>query len=211
MRGLRINEQWMDDRLQAELLRSLFASHAFSPPLRPFAAELFLADAAFLRSAAWKLAGRSRSWTEEKNRYLNERLDDQIGYLESKGNLSARRLARLGTIFKFSSFGALILGAAAVTSGMNGWKPPSLVGSVLLDFLPNVLPALAAWCLSMIALFEYKRRASLYLQMVERLKIRRTELTSARCRVTAAAAVASCERLLLTELWEWSDTRGKRR
>lgn len=207
----RLHERWMGDRLHAELLRSLLASHGLSPPLRPFAAELFLADVAFLRSAAWKLAGRSRPWSEEKTRYLTERLDDQIRYLESKGNLSARHLGRLETVFKFSSFGAMILGAAAITSGLNGWNPPYLVGSVLLNLLPNVLPALAAWCLSMIALFEYKRRASLYLQMVERLKLRRTELTGARCRVTAAAAVASCERLLLTELWEWSDTRGKRR
>lgn len=207
----RIHERWMDDRLHAELLRSLLASHGFFPPLRPIAAELFLTEAPFLRSAAWKLAGRSRPWTAEKTCYLDDRLDGQIGYLTSKGNRAARRLRRFSRLFKISSFGAMTLGAAAILNGISGGKPPFLVDSVLLNFLPTILPAVAAWCLSMIALFEYKRRASLYLQIVERLRIRRTELTSARCRVTAAAAVASCERLLLTELWEWSDTRGKRR
>ncbi len=207
----RIHERWMEDRLHAELLRSLLASHGFSPPLRPLAAELFLSEAPFLRSAAWKLAGLTRPWTEEKNRYLVERLEGQIRYLDSKGRLAARRLARFMNVFKFSSFGAMILGATAIINGISGGKPPYLVNAVLLNFLPNILPAVAAWCLSMIALFEYKRRASLYLQIVERLEIRRAELNSARCIVTAAAAVASCERLLLTELWEWSDTRGKRR
>lgn len=207
----RIHERWMEDRLHAELLRSLLASHGFSPPLRPIAAELFLSEAPFLRSAAWKLAGRIRPWTEEKACYLDERLDGQIRYLDSKGNFAARRLARFTLFFKISSFGAMIFGAGAILNGLLHGKHSFFVDSVMLNFLPTILPAVAAWCLSMIALFEYKRRASLYLQIVERLEIRRTELTSARSIVTAAAAVASCERLLLTELWEWSDTRGKRR
>ncbi|MEO8617685.1 MAG: hypothetical protein ABI600_21330 [Luteolibacter sp.] len=58
----RIQANWMNDRLHAELLRSLTASHAFAPPLRPFAAELFLRDSAFLRSAAWKLAAQCGLW-----------------------------------------------------------------------------------------------------------------------------------------------------
>ncbi len=207
----RIHERWMEDRLHAELLRSLLASHGFSPPLRPIAAELFLSEAPFLRSAAWKLAGVNRSWTEEKQRYLAERLDGQIRYLDAKGNLASRHLSRLMMLFKISSLGALLLGAAAIFNGLTGGKPPFFVASVLFNFLPTILPAVAAWCLSMIALFEHKRRASLYLQMVERLEIRRTQLNSARSVVTASDAVACCERLLLTELWEWSDTRGKRR
>jgi hypothetical protein len=207
----RIQERWMDDRLHAELLRSLLASHGFSPPLRPIAAELFLSEAPFLRSAAWKLAGLTRPWNEEKTRYLAERLDGQIRYLDSKGNFAARRLVRFTKLFKISSIGAMIFGAAAIVNGLIHGKHSFFVDSVLLNFLPTILPAIAAWCLSMIALFEYKRRSSLYLQIVERLEIRRTELNSARSIVTASDAVSSCERLLLTELWEWSDTRGKRR
>lgn len=207
----RIQERWMDDRLHAELLRSLLASHGFTPPLRPVAAELFLSEAPFLRSCAWKLTGSARPWEEEKSRYLAGRLEGQIRYLESKGNLAARRLSEFMRLFKISSFGALILGAAAITNGLAGGKPPYLVDSVLLNLLPNILPAVAAWCLSMIALFEYKRRANLNLQIVGRLEIQRTELTSSRSAVTAAAAVASCERLLVTELWEWSDKQGRKR
>lgn len=206
----RIRERWLEDRIRAELLRSLVASFGFSSPLRPFAAELFLADAAFLRSAAWKLVGRNRSWTEDKNFYLEERLDGQIAYLKSKGGVAKRKLARYQKVFKLASLGAMIFGGAEVLKGRFHLEPPVWIDAIFLHCLPSVLPAVAAWCLSMIALFEYKRRSGLYLQMVDRLQLRRIELTSARSQVTAAAAIRKCERLLLTELWEWSDARGKR-
>ena len=207
----RIRDNWVDDRMHAELLRSLLASHSFAAPLRPFAAELFQSDAAFLRSAAWRLATQSRPWDEEKNRYVNERLDGQIAYLDAKGNKAARRLGRLQTTFKISSIGAMMLGAAAIPNAIYHWSVPAWVASFLLTFLPTLLPALAAWSLSMIALFEYKRRAGLYLQMGERLRRKRTELLGAKSRVTAASVISACERLLLTELWEWGDADGKRR
>jgi len=205
----------MEDRLRAELLRSLLASHSFSAPLQPFAVDLFQSDAAFLRSAAWKLANRDRPWDEERNRYINQRLNGQIDYLEAKGNVAARRLGRLQTTFRISSISAMILGAAAILNAILkakiGLAVPAWFDSILFDFLVTSLPALAAWSLSMIALFEYKRRAGLYLQMSQRLKIKRTELGGAKCRVTAANVISSCEHLLLTELWEWCDSSGKRR
>lgn len=205
-----IQKTWQTDRLHAELLRSLLASHAFAPALRPFAAELFHTDTAFLRSAGWKLVAACRPWNDERNRYVAERLDGQIDYLESKGNLAARNLARLQGVYKIATFGAISLGATAIVNGLS-WHVSGWINSVLLTFLPTILPAVAAWSLSMIALFEYKRRAGLYLQMSERLRKKRTELVGAKCRVTAANVISSCERLLLTELWEWSDTSGKRR
>ncbi|RYD31759.1 MAG: SLATT domain-containing protein, partial [Verrucomicrobiaceae bacterium] len=208
--GKRLQENWVNNRLRSELLRSLLASHAFSPPLRPFAAELFVSEIAFLRSAAWKLTGHRREWSEERDRYLKERLDGQIGYLESKGNFAAKHLSRLQVMFRISSLGAMILGAAAILNAIFAQIPAGWVDAVFLKLLPAILPAFAAWSLSMIALFEYKRRAGLYRQLAERLRRKREELAGAKSEVTAANVVSSCERLLLTELWEWSD-RGKRR
>lgn len=207
---LRINDRWVDERTRAELLRSLFASHAFAPPLRPFAADLFDADAAFLRSAAWRMIGQRGSWQEEKEQYLLERLDGQIAYLSSKGELAARRLKVFQTVFRIASAGAMTLGAVAIFKGIYQWPVPPAVDRILLMFLPMVLPALAAWCLAMIPLFEHKRRAGLYRQIVGQLKEKRAQLVESKCRTTAAAVVASCERLLLTELWEWAGTRGRK-
>lgn len=206
----RIHKEWTRDRLHAELLRSSLASHPFAPTLRPFAAELFLSDSAFLRSVAWKLLERRASWDSERDRYVAERLDGQIRYLESKGRLAARSRARFGNLFAISSISALVLGAIASLNSMF-WNIQGWVDSILLTFLPTILPAIAAWSLSMTGLFEYKRRAGLCLQMAERLKRKRLELLGARSQVIAANLVSSCEHLLLTELWEWGDTRGERR
>ena len=206
----RINNQWVDDRLRAELLRSLMVSHAFAPQLRPFAADLFHDDAAFLRSAAWQMIGERESWEAERDNYLKQRLDGQIGYLASKGELAAQRLKVFQTAFRIASTGAMLFGAAAIFKGVFKWQVPAAVDRVLLAFLPVVLPAIAAWCLAMIPLFEHKRRAGLYRQMVERLNEKRAELAEAKCFTTGAHVVASCERLLLTELWEWAGTRGRK-
>lgn len=207
----RLSQRWHDDRVRAELLRSLLATHAFSPPLRPFAAELFLSDAPLLRSAAWRLAGSARTWAEEQAAYLTGRLDEQIGYLESKGGKAAKRHARLKLAFKISSIGAMILSAAASLDLLAPFGGKPWIGPLLTNLLPALLPATAAWCLAMIALFEYKRRSSLYKQLIDRLRTKRAALANAKCRVTAADVIASCERLLLTELWEWGESSGKRR
>lgn len=207
----RINDSWIEDRLHAELLRSLLASHSFAAPLRPFAAELFDDDAPFLRSAAWRLIPLRREWHEERTGYLADRLDGQIRYLESKGELAARRLKTFWTMFRIASSGAMALGALAIFAGVSGWQVKEGSNRLWLMFLPTILPAVAAWCLAMIPLFEYKRRAKVYRHMAGQLAKKRTELLEAKCRTTAAAVVASCERLLLTELWEWAGTRGKRK
>jgi len=207
----RINESWMEDRLHAELLRSLLASHCFAAPLRPFAADLFDDDAPFLRSAAWRLIPERKEWNEERTSYLAGRLDGQIRYLESKGEFAARRLKLFWTVFRIASSGAMILGALAIFAGVSGWQTGEGNNRIWLMFLPTILPAVAAWCLAMIPLFEYKRRAKVYRHIAGQLAKKRTELLEAKCRTTAAAVVASCERLLLTELWEWAGTRGKRK
>lgn len=207
----RINDSWMEDRLHAELLRSLLASHSFAPPLRPFAADLFDDDAPFLRSTAWHLIPERKEWSAERNSYAEERLNGQIRYLESKGDIAARRLKAFWTVFRIASTGAMILGAIAIFAGISGWQVNEGGNRIWLMFLPTILPAIAAWCLAMIPLFEYKRRAKVYRHMAAQLAGKRTELLEAKCRTTAAAVVASCERLLLTELWEWAGTRGKRK
>jgi hypothetical protein len=207
----RISDAWMEDRLHAELLRSLLASHSFAPPLRPVAADLFDEDAPFLRSSAWHLIQGRQDWRSARDHYLAERLDGQIRYFTDKGHLAARRLRVFQTLFRITSIGAMILGATAISASVWKWQVPEGINRIVLNFLPTVLPAIAAWCLAMIPLFEHKRRAKVYLRVADQLTEKRAELIEAKCYTTAAAVVASCERLLLTELWEWAGTRGKRK
>lgn len=207
----RINETWREDRLLAELLRSLMASHSFAPPFRSFAADLFEEDAAFLRAAAWRLIPQRQKWNAARESYLRERLDGQIEYLKRQGQLATKRLRIFRIVFRIASMGALILGAIAIIAGIQGHKVAEGSGSFWLVFLPTMLPAVAAWCLAMIPLFEHQRRARAYRRMAEQLGDKKTELLEAKCFTTAATVVGACERLLLAELWEWAGTRGKRK
>lgn len=205
---LRWKERWVRDRVRAELLRSLLASHDPGSPLRPPALELFGREEAFLRTAAMHLVKERHGWEQAKETYLNERVDGQIGYLKAKGELAAKRMAIYGRIFWAASFGAMVLGGVAVFGAFFGMKATTPFGTWL-GFLATILPGVAAWCLAMISVFEFKRRAALYRQLVEELIRLRPKVSAANCASALTRAMNQIERLLLNELWEWQGSREK--
>ena len=201
---LRWQEQWVRDRLRAELLRSLTASHDPGSPLRPSALELFGHEEAFLRSCAMHLVDCRKGWQAARDAYLTERIDGQITYLQGKGDLAARRMRVFGKLFWTASGCAMLLGGVAVFIAfmkvpLPGW----------LAFSAAVLPGLAAWLLAMISVFEFKRRANLYHQLVDELKRLRPKVAAAQCASVVSQAMNQIERLLLNELWEWQGSRKK--
>jgi len=201
---LRWQEQWVRDRVRAELLRSLIASHDPGSPLRPPALELFGREEAFLRSSAMHLVKCRKGWESARDAYLTERVDGQIGYLKGKGDLAAKRMAVFGKLFLVASVGAMILGGVAVVMAflklpLPGW----------LAFSAAVMPGFAAWLLAMISVFEFKRRANLYHQLVDELKRLRPKVAAAQCASAVSQAMNQIERLLLNELWEWQGSRKK--
>ena len=201
---LRWQEQWVRDRVRAELLRSLIASHDPGSPLRPPALELFGSEEAFLRTCAMHLVPHRKGWQAAREAYLTERIDGQIGYLQGKGDLAAGRMAVFGKLFWIASWGAMLLGGVAVVMAfvkvpLPGW----------LAFSAAVLPGIAAWLLAMISVFEFKRRANLYHQLVDELKRLRPRVAAAQCASAVSHAMNQIERLLLNELWEWEGSRRK--
>ena len=205
---LRWQERWIRDRVRAELLRSLLTSHDPGSPLRPPALELFGREQAFLRTAAMHLVPLRRDWKQARDRYLSERVDGQIGYLKSKGELAAKRMAIFGRLFWITSWMAMFLGAFEVTGAFVGARVTS-VWDHQLTFLTAVLPGIAAWCLAMISVFEFKRRAALYRQLVDELQRLRPKVSAASCASAVTSAMNQIERLLLNELWEWQGSRKK--
>lgn len=201
---LRWQQQWVNDRVRAELLRSLLATHEPCSPLYPPALELFGRERDFLRSASMRLVPERKDWQSARDRYLADRLDGQIRYLKSKGDLAGRRMRIFGRIFTAASVGAVVFGAAVVILAFMGLKPWDS-----LSFAADVLPGVAAWLLAMISVFEFKRRATLYHQMVRELERVRPVIASARCASEVVRGMRQAERLLLNELWEWRGSREK--
>ncbi len=201
---LRWQEQWVRDRVRAELLRSLIASHDPGSPLRPPALELFGKEEAFLRTAAMNLVKDRKGWVAARDAYLTERIDGQISYLQRKGDLAARRMAVFGRLFWVASWGAMVFGGAVVISSFFKVSIPGLS-----LFLAATLPGLSAWLLAMISVFEFKRRANLYHQLVNELKRLRPKMAAAQCASAVSRVMNQIERLLLNELWEWQGSRKK--
>ena len=201
---LRWQKQWVRDRVRAELLRSLLVTHEPGSPLRPPAIELFEKEKVFLQTAALRLVPSRRGWQAARDAYLDERVDGQIRYLQAKGDLAGRRMRIFGRLFTIASLGAVTFGAVVVVMSFMGEKPWRA-----LSLVSDVLPGLSAWLLAMISVFEFKRRASLYHQLVGELKRMRPSVASAKCASEVARGMRQVERLLLNELWEWRGTREK--
>ena len=197
-------EHWVRDRVRAELLRSLIASHDPGSPLRPPALELFGKEEAFLRTAAINLVANRKGWEAARDAYLTDRIDGQIHYLQGKGDLAARRMALFGKLFWVASWSAIILGAAVVAAPFFKIELP---GWTL--FLAALRPGLSAWMLAMISVFEFKRRTNLYHHLVDELKRLRPKMAAAQCASTVSQSMNQIERLLLNELWEWQGSRKK--
>ena len=206
---LRFKERWFSDRVRAELLRSVLASHGAGSPLRPTGLDLFTRHAAFLRSAALLLVADRQDWKSARDSYLVSRLDDQLKYLGKQGAHARGRMRFFRRMFYVCSFGAMLLAAAAITCHLAGVEVAKGLGVWGFGFLPAVLPGVAAWSLAMVSVFEFKRRAGLYAQMVEELKRLRPKLEAAECASATAETIYQAERLLMNELWEWQGTRGK--
>lgn len=206
---LRLQERWVSDRVRAELLRSILASHEPGSPLSPPALDLFDRDQAFIRSAALYMVPGRRGWEEARDHYLVERLDGQIGYLRAKGDVARRRMKFFGKLFWTASWGAMLFAGIVVFSNLLEADVPRWWSVWGLGFLPAILPGVAAWSLAMISVFEFKRRAGLYKQLVGELERLRPKLAAAQCASAAAAAMHQIERLLLNELWEWQGPRRK--
>lgn len=205
---LRWQQRWVSDRVKAELLRSLLACHEPNSPLRPSALELFANEEPFLRTSALRLIHMRKGWEHARDEYLNSRLEDQIHYLRSKGEKAANRMRIFGNLFRISSWCAVALGAFVVISAFLNiqFQQPVQTG---LSFTAAIMPGIAAWCLAMISVFEFKRRASLYQQLVEELERLRPKIAGACCASEVSRAMSQIERLLLNEVWEWQGSRGK--
>ena len=204
----RWQERWVRDRVRAELLRSLLCSHEPGSPLRPPALELFGREKEFLRTAAMQLVTQRKGWEAARDAYVVNRVDDQIGYLKKQGERAAKWFRQYRRLFWIASWGAMIFGAYAVTTA---YLHAQLHGSLdgLFNFSAAVLPGVAAWCLAMISVFEFKRRAALYSQLVDELKQLRAKISAANSASAVTRAMHQIERLLLNELWEWQGSRKK--
>lgn len=199
---------WVRCRLVAEISRAAIATWGLPRP-PSFMREIEIPGVQRLVSSLRVLhqnAARHRSESIEgfRDHYLHNRVEDQHAYYTRQ---KAKALPRL-RMLRFAFFATAGLGicltlidAVLLTLGLSIGS--DLMQSFNFDFMPVVLPALAAACVSVISINDFQRRVARYEEMIMLLSVVKTQVAAARTWTSLEREVNKCERLLLREVFEW--------
>ena len=199
---------WVRCRVVAEITRAAIATWGLTqPPL--FLREIEIPSIMRLLNSLRVLhqdvaRTRSEALDEFRGHYLRNRIEDQRGYYERQ---IARALPRLrwlrAAFFIATSIGVGLTFVNAILLTIDATPESEFVQAFGFGFLPVVLPAFAASCVSVISINDLTRRVARYREMIELLAIAGTQVSSARTWSSLEREVNKCERLLLHEVLEW--------
>ena len=201
-RQQRMHDTWVHSRIGAELCRSFLAmwhmrgrtrplSPVGGPPLQRLYRSLCM---------AWYLdRPDTQELGEARDRYLQERVQDQIGYF--KRNLEKARPQlqwhkRIATTCTISAI-AFALAALVFSLIHTNAAVPSLKATAVL------LPLLSAGVLSRVISQDYARRAVRYAEMVSLLENAARRLQTTRTWNSLTRIAVETEEELLHEIVEW--------
>jgi hypothetical protein len=199
---------WVRCRLVAEISRAAIATWGLPRP-PAFLREIEIPGVRRLVSSLRELhrqvaRNRSESIEQFRDLYLRNRVEDQHAYYKRQKAKALPKLRRL----RFAFFATAGLGIAltltdAILLSLGKSIGGDFVNSFGFDFMPVVLPAFAAACISVISLNDFQRRVARYEEMITLLGVVHTQLAAARTWTSLEREVNKCERLLLREVFEW--------
>lgn len=143
---------------------------------------------------------------EAAGHYLEQRVDDQLGYYQRMLEEAIVERRRLGRIVTFSLDGSLFLAVAGLAVSFNAeadrWL--GLSGSdYILGFVGAALPLVALLMQLLGSSLELDRRTGRYAQQIEFLESIREKLNGVTSRESLEETVGEVERVLLGEVVEW--------
>ena len=138
-----------------------------------------------------------------KQRYLKERIEDQLRYFVRQEAKAIPLLARLRAGFVTCSIGAIVFTTGYALQEVFHWELAPWVTALAFYFAPIVLPVLAAAFMSLISINDLHRRVARYREMCIRLETVRKEIAHSQTWAGLERAIAKAERVLLQEVFEW--------
>ena len=205
------HHHWIRCRLAAEICRSFIATWHIPNVFAPVALHDFPHLKGLLRVLRYRkeLASHhlARDFDSVKDRYLQDRVENQRQYYHLQELTAAPLLRWLNGLFWLGTILAIVtalLFALAETTDSHLIEGAGKV--ILFHILPLAAPAVAGCALSLISVYDLKRRLSRYRQM-------QAELINAKSRIEACQtwdnlqrAVEQTEHLLVAEVVEWYST-----
>ncbi|MBL9205284.1 MAG: hypothetical protein JNN01_09380 [Opitutaceae bacterium] len=208
IRHYRAQHNWVRCRLAAELGRSSLATWGL-----PRAAAMFenlelpeIRQLARTLQTLHRRAANARPvpMSVFKERYLADRIDDQLGYYQRRLSQALPQLARLRFGFAAATLLAIVCTAAyAIDHTWHLAWFPAVGEQWFYYFLPISLPVVAAAFMSFISINDLHRRVARYREMRHVLERARIQIGVSQTWNSLEKIVARTEHALLQEVLEW--------
>ena len=205
------HHHWIRCRLAAEICRS-FISTWHSPGIfAPVALHDFPHLKGLLRVLRYRkeLASYNHvpNFDNVKNRYLQDRVENQRQYYRVQELNVAPFLRWLNSLFWLGTILAVVAALLyAITETLHSHLIDGAAKEFLFYVIPSAAPALAACALSLISVYDLKRRLSRYRQMQAELGNAKSRIEACQTWDNLQRAVEQTEHLLLAEVVEWYST-----
>ncbi len=207
MRHRHTQHHWTRCRLSAEITRSALAIWGLPRATRLFADFDWSGLEPLRRSLDVLHRRASREARPDfdtfKQRYLKERIEDQLRYFVRQEAKAIPLLARLRAGFVTCSVGAIVFTTGYALQEVFHWELAPWVTAAAFYFAPIMLPVLAAAFMSLISINDLHRRVARYREMCIRLETVRKEIAHSQTWAGLERAIAKAERVLLQEVFEW--------
>jgi hypothetical protein len=206
-RRMHSERSWVKCRLAAEFCRSVLATWGL-PRAANLLHERDVPDVHQLSRSLRILHGRAVTETpvsiaEFQRIYADKRIRDQLAYYRRQEQRALPLLRLLRRIFWFSTIAAMACVALyAVMMSMNLHVPAWLQGSAF-DFLPIVLPVVAAAMISIVSINDLHRRVARYRDMQATLAASEAQIGYCNTWSSLERVVLRTEHALLQEVLEW--------
>ncbi|MCC7280535.1 MAG: hypothetical protein IT487_19785 [Chromatiaceae bacterium] len=201
----KVHQRWIHCRVAAEICRAAIATWELP--------RLVLPDLQGLGETFARLATSVRMMhlcarpavppplEEIRERYVRDRIEDQIRYHQARAVRLARRRQRLISLFWFFSALAVLRGLFVGLYGTEGFSLEA--GRTLTHFLPLALPGLAGCALALISVFDLNGQLAHSRALTNFLFAARAETRACHHLYALQRAIARTERYLAREIADW--------
>lgn len=208
IRHYRAQRNWVRCRLAAEICRAALATWGM-PRRTALFGDLDLPGARQLLRSLHTLhrrgaPDRRANLDTFRQDYRRDRLEDQLRYFRARVRRAAPLLGRLRAGFAVSTVLAIACLTAYALHRSFGLPPvPAAIDAVVFQFLPIVLPVIAAAFVALVSINDLNRRVARYREMCVLLEAAHRQAAVTHSWHSLEQLVRHTERALLHEVLEW--------